>query len=849
MDIKSKVKISDLVIETLSKEGVDIFFGITGGAVVHFFDSISSKKDVSAVFFNHEQSASFAVEAFAKIRKSIGVGIFTTGPGATNALTGLAAAWLDSVPCVFISGQSRSTSTIGRRNLRQVGTQEVNIVEMVKPVTKYAVTVDSINDVKYHLDKAIFLSKSGRPGPVWIDIPVDISWSTIERTSLRKFDFKAEYPAIVSNSMDHNEVKSLRSFLKSSKRPLFLIGQGCRLSGAEKELKIIIEKYSIPFVTTWGICDFLDSSHKLNLGRPGISGQRGANLAVQNCDTLICIGTHLNNSITGTLFEAFARDAKVIVIDIDKDELEHIPVKVDLKINLDVKDFLKEFLANADELKTVDKFWLEKCINYSELNDFSEKYANLKNGINSLFFKKIISSKANNNTIFVTDGGGTNVYSSLQACFNKKNQKLVLSTSLCSMGSGIPEAIGAYYANPKCPIICFIGDGSFPFNVQELQLVKNLNLPIKFFVLNNNGYTSIKTTQADFLDNNFIGSTPEKGVHLMNIKNTAQSFNLDYFLLKDHKEMFLKIDEILNSNYPAICELILSEDEIIEPRQGYKQSENGFSPQPLEDMFPFLESDHFTKLMIVEPWINKINCSNSNEIDLLKNYPKSIRPINDRGKRRLSGKGYIKLDLNNLNNSENYFEQLLLKKAKEYGNVYFDGDRLLGYGGYYYDVKYWNKVAQDIINFYNLKPGDKVLEIGCAKGFLLNDLINNLSGLSVTGLDISKYAKDKAMPAIKNMIDIGDTRELKYNDNEFDLVLAINTLSELDEKNCRMALREINRVTKSNSFITVNSWNDEKSKQRLMEWNITANSNFSKKEWIKIFEDESYTGDYYWTLS
>ena len=234
------------------------------------------------------------------------------------------------------------------------------------------------------------------------------------------------------------------------------------------------------------------------------------------------------------------------------------------------------------------------------------------------------------------------------------------------------------------------------------------------------------------------------------------------------------------------------------------------------------------------------------EINLLRSYPKSDRPFEDRGKRKLSGAGYIKLEDSNQNNTDTFFEQLLLKKAREFGEVYFDGDRLFGYGGYTYNKKYWNGVAKDIINHYQLNSGNKVLEIGCAKGFLLNDLIENLPGLEVSGIDISSYAVQNSMASVRDCIQEGDASNLPFKDNEFDLVLSINTLSELEEVKCRRALREIERVKKGNSFITVNSWDNEQSKNRFLNWNITAPTNFSKEEWIKIFSEESYSGDFNW---
>jgi len=843
--MKDSIKVSDLVIDLLHSKGVDTFFGVTGGAVVHLFDSIERKEGTSAIYFNHEQSASFAVESYAKSRQGLGVGIFTTGPGATNALTGLAAAWLDSVPCIFISGQSRSTSTIGKRNLRQVGTQEVNIIEMVKSVTKYAVTVENINDIKYHFDKAIHLAQSGRPGPVWIDIPVDFSWSSINLSDLTSFNPEIEFKKNENPFSGPLNPYNLEVLLNKSERPLFLVGQGCRLSGSEDILKEFILKSSVPFVTTWNMCDFMDFNEDLNIGRAGISGQRGANLAIQNCDLLICLGTHLNNSITGTIFDAFARDAKTIVVDIDKDELDHIPVEVDFKVNCDVKDFMAELNKIDYIFKKNKEFWINKYNSYSKLNDFSEKYSNLDSGINSLYFKKVISENAEDNTVFVTDGGGTNVYSSLQSCFNRGNQKLILSTGLCSMGSGIPEAIGAYYGNLGSPVFCFVGDGSFPFNMQELQLIKDLNLPIKIFILNNNGYTSIKTTQEDFLEGNLTGSTPDTGVHLIDVSKTATNFELEYLKLKDVVSFHENIRHIIDSDQPMICEVMLPTDEIIEPRQGFKLMSDNFVPQPLEDMFPFLQKEEFEELMIVDSWEDMLKIK-QREIDLLRSYPKSTRELGDRRKRKLSGKGYINLENSNINNSDTFFEQLLLKKAREFGEIYFDGDRLYGYGGYFYKKKYWNGVAIDIIENYQLKPGSKVLEVGCAKGFLLNDLLNNIPELVVRGIDISDYAVKNSMESVRNLVSVGDAKDLPFEDNEFDLVLSINTLSELEEWDCRKALKEIQRVTKKDSFVTLNSWDNDESKDRFTDWNITAPTNFSKKRWIKIFSEESFEGDFNW---
>ncbi len=541
------IKISDYVIRELYENDIDTVFGVTGGAVVHFFDSIEKHNGISAIFCNHEQSAAFAAESYAKARKGLGAGIFTTGPGATNALTGLAAAWLDSIPTIYISGQVRASQVIGSRHLRQVGTQEVDIISMVKSVTKYAVTITDIREVKYHLTKAIYLSQHGRPGPVWIDIPVDISWSSIKESELIEFNPYSEFIESDKSELfiQSDDVKEISESLLSANRPLILVGYGARLSNTENEILDFIEKCEIPIVTSWNICDMLESDHPLNIGRPGVAGQRGANLAIQNCDFLLCLGSHLNSSITGTLYDAFAREAKIAVVDIDLDELENISVHVEWKVSMDIGDFLvqlnKYTKVKRDSSHSIKK-WGELCSKYQDLNNFSQQFEGQKICINSYYFQDLVSEKSKKDDIFVSDGGGTIVYSSFQSCRIKKGQRLILSTSLCSMGSGIPESIGVSYADKSKKVICFIGDGSFPFNMQELQLIKDQNLPIIIFVFNNDGYVSIRTTQTDFLEGNFVGSNSESGLSLPKIRNIAVSFGIKYSILHNHAEAINQID-------------------------------------------------------------------------------------------------------------------------------------------------------------------------------------------------------------------------------------------------------------------------------------------------------------------
>lgn len=845
-----RVKISDVVISEVVKCGVDTFFGVTGGAAVHFFDSVEKIPGIKSIFMNHEQAASFAVEAYAKAKKSLGAGIFTTGPGGTNALTGLAAAWLDSIPCIFLSGQVRANQTIRGRQLRQVGTQEIDIVAMVKPITKYAVTVYDIRDVKYHVQKAIYLATHGRPGPVWIDIPVDIQWSYVDSNELSDFvpgledGVRPEELELVAS-----QVSRVAELIRSANRPVIVAGYGVRLADCESLLKDLIEKYQIPFVTSWNLCDWIPSDYPLNLGRPGLSGQRGANLALQNSDLIISIGSHLNTTIVGNKPEFFARDARIVIVDIDANELEHCSVELEVAVNVDAKLFTAELGKQLSDWTNKDLYsdWHSHCARYKALNRIGLDYEGNRDKVNSYYFKYLLSKKSKPGDVFVVDGGGTVVYSAFQSTEIKEDQRLILSTGICSMGSGIPEAIGVNFALPNRQIFCYVGDGSLPFNMQELQIIKDFDMPVKAFVFNNSGYVSIRTTQKDFLEGRVIGSSPESGLHLTAVKKVASAFDLPYFLIDSQEELEVRLEAIMDCKGPMVCEVMVSPEQQIVPRQGFlSRSDGTFEACPIEDMYPFLDRDIFKSLMIV-PVIEDIKSNlMGKEIDLLKNYPRSKRPIEQRFQNKKNRTGYVGLDEYGNGVNDFLFEQMILEESRSFGESYFDGDRYQGYGGYLYDKKYWYGVAKDIIAAYDLKPGDKVLEVGCAKGFLLHDLQEQVPGLIVQGVDISDYAVSQALPNMRECISVGDAKALAFADESFDLVLSINTLSELPIQHCKAAIEEIGRVSRGRSFVTLNSWRNRREKERLFKWNLTALSNYSVAEWQAILRDLGYKGDYYW---
>ncbi len=841
-----KIKVSDAIVSELKKNGIDTVFGVTGGAVVHFFDSISRQDGIRSVFVNHEQSAAFAAQAYARARRGLGAAIVTTGPGATNALTGVAAAWLDSVPCVFISGQVRSNQTIRGRNLRQVGTQEIDIVSMVKPITKYAVTVYEANEVIYHLQKAIAIAQSGRSGPVWIDIPVDISWTYLERDCLKQFDSSQETDFFKPHP-DHSQIEQVIDLLKASRRPLVVAGFGARLANCELELREWIERHQIPFVSTWSFCDWIESDHPLNLGRPGLSGQRGANLAMQNSDLIIAIGTHLNATIVGTRPELFAREAQIVMVDIDQNELDCSSVGVDVAVNCDAKQFLEEIQKTAgNELlwENDSSEWLTYCQKYQELNRIALDFENNNHQVNSYFFNFCLSQVSVSGDNYVVDGGGTVVYSAYQSIEIKQNQRLILSTGLCSMGSGIPEAIGVQAAFPDRRIFCLVGDGSFPFNMQELAVIRNNNLPIKIFVFNNSGYASIRTTQNDFLEGRIVGSSSDSGLSLLDVEKVSNSFGLPFYRFENQSNLTGAVEKIIAEDGPFICEILVSPSQEIVPRQGFLPREDGtFEPRPIEDMYPFLSRSKFDSLMVV-PEVKESTTKKEigQELNLMRSYPQASRPIEQRAKVK---RGQTFGDEYGTAINSRLFEELI-GNSRKFDKYYFDGDRSSGYGGYHYNKKYWQGVAKDLVEHYGLKDKDRVLEVGCAKGFLLHDLQQLVPGLEVHGLDISEYAVTNCLLSVKDRISVGKAQSLPFADRSFDLVLAINTLSELSLGDCKTALREIDRVSCGKSFVTLNSWRNEREKRRLLKWNLTALSNLSVNAWKDLFCEIGYRGDYYW---
>jgi acetolactate synthase-1/2/3 large subunit len=602
------MKLTDYVIDLLADHGVTHVFGLTGGAVVHLFDSASRSGRVKPIFHHHEQAAAFAAQACARAGGGLGACFVTTGPGVTNAITGLAAAWLDSVPCIFISGQTRLAHTTRGKRIRQLGTQQLDVMPLVSSLTKYAVMLEDARSIRCELEKAIHLATSGRPGPVWLDLPLDLQWADIEPAKLPGFSSPAGVltgpcaPAAPAPSAV--ELDACLRLLAGSQRPLVLAGYGVCRAKANRLFAEFVERSSLPFVTTWGAVDVLPSDHPLNLGRPGVAGQRGANLAVQNCDLLLVLGSHLNIPVTGTQFATFARSAKVIMVDIDPEELAERTVPVHLPVCADVRTFLDRILA-ADRPATASapssQTWREACGRYAKLNRAPQGPTG-SDPISPYDYVRILGELSSPGDVIVVDGGGTNVYVAFQAFSVKAGQRMILSTGLCSMGSGLPESIGACFGSGGRQTLCLCGDGSLQLNIQEFQTLRHHQLPVKVLISANGGYLSIRQTQTEFLGGRHIGSQETGGMSLPDYTRVASAYGLPVREITESANLRNGLAEFLALPGPAVCVVHTSRVQELVPRQGFDRRADGtFAPRPLEDMAPFLERPQFAELMLVPP--------------------------------------------------------------------------------------------------------------------------------------------------------------------------------------------------------------------------------------------------------
>lgn len=570
------MKTTDLIAEILKKNSVNNVFGLQGGAVVHIFDSLFKKK-INVTFTHHEESAALAAVANAKVKEQIGCAVVTTGPGTTNAITGLLAAWQDSIPVIFISGQARSNHTSYGKKVRQVGTQEVNICDIVKPITKYTNFINNKKDVFDEFEKAIRIAKSGRPGPVWLDLALEIQWQNV----LIKRKIK-KLKNINNPIIDKKKISKSIELINKSSDPLFILGYGARLAGIKSsELKNFFLKKNIPYVSTWNTLDLIETNFKHNLGVIGMSGQRGANKAVFSSDLIICIGTHLSIPHTTTLYKSYSPNSKKIIINIDKNQLNNLNINFDLKINLDAKIFFEKIKNKIKQKK------LCKLIKLKKLNWYEPQQTKFPN---SNVFIKNLTQKTKGKTCIVVDGGGTALYAGFQSSIINKDNRIICSSAISSMGTGLAETIGAYKSKKFKNIICVIGDGSFLMNCQDLQTIFHEKINVKIIIVNNNGYLAIRHTQKEFLNKRYRGTMPPNDISFPDFKKLSNSFKIKYKKIASLNESKKFLNNITKNKEPMIIDLIVDEDQPTLFKQGYKQnSDKTFSPMELSEMFPFVK--------------------------------------------------------------------------------------------------------------------------------------------------------------------------------------------------------------------------------------------------------------------
>jgi acetolactate synthase-1/2/3 large subunit len=603
------MKLSDFVVRFIAEQGVKHVFLVTGGGAMHLNQSLGAEAAIEPVCNSHEQASAICAEGYSKATNHFGVCMVTTGPGGTNAVTGVAGAWLDSTPMLVVSGQvkrpDRMFDTEGQPlGMRQLGVQEVDIVSIVKPITKYAVTVLEPKDIRYHMEKAVYLALNGRPGPVWIDIPLDVQASPIDDPdSLRSFD-----PAEIDEHADmaslKEEVSRLIEQLNESERPLLFAGNGIRLAHATREFEELRLWLGVPTVATWCAADLVPSDDPTYVGRPGSVAARGANFALQNCDFLLAIGVRLDFAITGYAPQNLAREAHKVAVDIDAAELAKLHPHLQQPICADAKAFLEELLRQKDSIRMRDHgAWNARCADWKTRYPVVTDEHRKPEGLVSVFhLAEVLGTEVGIKDKLVVGNSGSAIEIYLLACPTLHSQRLYHTAGLGAMGYAIPMAIAVSTANPGKEVIAVDGDGGFMFNIQELETIRRLRLPIKFFVLNNDGYASIRASQRAYFGQASLGADKSTGLTVPDLCEVGAAFGLGTTTIKSQENLRADVRRVLNMDGPVVCDVRVIPDEMRAPRlQSYQKPDGSFVSKPLEDLFPFLPRDEFLANMIVKP--------------------------------------------------------------------------------------------------------------------------------------------------------------------------------------------------------------------------------------------------------
>jgi acetolactate synthase-1/2/3 large subunit len=604
------VRVADLIAQIVADEGVAHVFMVTGGGAMHLNDAFGREPRLTTVFTHHEQSCAMAAESYARLSGAPAVANVTTGPGGINALNGVFGAYTDSIPMVVVSGQVKRETLITSYELpmRQLGDQEVDIVSMAAPVCKMATLLDQPEDTRFVIERALWMAKSGRPGPVWVDVPIDVQSANVDEATLRGFDPDRDGPNTVlasESGLSTGEallacLETAIDRLSAAERPVILAGAGVRISGAHDSFLRVIDKLGVPVVTGWNAHDALPNNHPLYAGRPGSLGDRGGNFAVQNADYLLVLGSRLNIRQISYNWEAFARQAYKVMIDVDLGELDKPTLSIDLPIHADLAQALQVLQSIEFERRPAHGAYLSWC--RERLDRYPvvlAEYRKKDTPVNPYCFVESLFEELAEDDVVVTADGSACVVT-FQAATLKPGQRLYTNSGSASMGYDLPAAIGAQYAAGDRRVVCLAGDGSIMLNLQELQTIAGNRLPIKLFILNNNGYSSIRQTQENYFPDNVVGCGPESGLTFPDFQKLAEGFGFSFDRCSRHQDLANSIRSTLEASGPQILEVMLDPEQPFSPKLASRQLPDGrMVSSPLEDLAPFLSRQELAENMLV----------------------------------------------------------------------------------------------------------------------------------------------------------------------------------------------------------------------------------------------------------
>ncbi len=587
--------VSDYIINTLEKQKIKEVFLVTGGAIAFLVDALHNRKNIRYICMQHEQSAAMAAEAYSRLGPGLGVAMATSGPGATNLITGICCAWFDSIPTLYITGQVNTNEQIGDRKVRQIGFQEANIVDIVKPITKFSEKLENAEDIGYLMDKAIKIAKSGRPGPVLLDIPVNLQYATYEKNYFRKYQL-SKVPQKINLEI---KIKEIINLVSHSKRPILLLGFGIHLAKAENELIKLVNSLKIPIITTWSGLDLIPFNNPLRVGQSGIYGDRAANFAVQNCDLLLSIGARLDTRNTGDP-KHYARGAKKIIVDIDPAEInKNRGLQADIGLAIDAKEFLTKLISFSKKIELQDiRPWLKIIKDWKyKYPTYKQQSSKNKKNVNAYAFGYVLSQHLSKEAVVIPDIGSNSAWT-IQGIRLKKGQRFFSAFGNAPMGYALPASIGASMAlkNTK-PVICIIGDGGLQINIQELQTIIHHKLPIKIFVLNNKCYGIIKQFQDTWLGSRYEAS--QKGYSTPDFIKVSKAYGFKTYTIRNDFELHRKIKQVLDYQGSVFCDVLINTNQKILPKVEFGL--------PIEDMTPYLKRSELIENMIVKPLSQSVN--------------------------------------------------------------------------------------------------------------------------------------------------------------------------------------------------------------------------------------------------